>query len=296
MDDAFRLEGRLAVVTGGSRGIGFAIARAFVDAGARVVITARNADQLREAEAALGPNAIGKVCDNADPAQIARAAEEAWRLQPVTVLVNNAGVSSFYKRAEFVTVEDWDPAFDINVRGTFFWSAEIARRLFEAKLGGSIINMSSVAGIAAAGAIERVRRDQGGNGFALAGTGPGMGGPGGAGEQHRAGVGRHGLHERPLREPLGRDAARGRTPRAGGRCGRYHRRRALPGERREQLRDGDGADDRRGPFAAVTGLAPGDGVRDDRGDERWRAAAVTAPARVPGSAECVGCAGGGAFA
>jgi len=145
MDDAFRLEGRLAVVTGGSRGIGFAIARAFVDAGARVVITARNADQLREAEAALGPNAIGKVCDNADLAQIARAAEEAWRLQPVTVLVNNAGVSSFYKRAEFVTVEDWDPAFDINVRGTFFWSAEIARRLFEAKLGGSIINMSSVA-------------------------------------------------------------------------------------------------------------------------------------------------------
>ena len=51
MDDAFRLEGRLAVVTGGSRGIGIAIARAFVDAGARGVITARNADQLREAEA-----------------------------------------------------------------------------------------------------------------------------------------------------------------------------------------------------------------------------------------------------
>ncbi|MCC6387346.1 MAG: SDR family oxidoreductase [Dehalococcoidia bacterium] len=145
MDEAFSLEGQLAVVTGGSRGIGFAIAKAFVAAGARVVITARNADQLREAEAALGPNAIGKVCDNADLAEVARTAEEAWRLQPVTILVNNAGVSSFYKRAEFVTVEDWDPAFTINVRGTFFWSTEVARRLFEAGLPGSIINISSVA-------------------------------------------------------------------------------------------------------------------------------------------------------
>lgn len=146
MDEAFSLAGRLAVVTGGSRGIGFAIAKAFLEAGARVVITGRNAEQLRAAEAALGPNAIGKVCDNADPAQIVTMVDEVWRLQPIDVLVNNAGISPHYKRAEYVTLEDWDAVVDVNLRGTFFCCIEVAKRLFEAKLPGAIVNVSSVSG------------------------------------------------------------------------------------------------------------------------------------------------------
>ncbi|HET7738325.1 MAG TPA: glucose 1-dehydrogenase [Tepidiformaceae bacterium] len=142
----FSLEGRTAIVTGGSRGIGFAIAAAFIALGARVVITARGEEALREAERALGPNAIGKVCDNADPEAIARTAAETWALGPVDVLVNNAGISPYYKPIEFYTVDEYDSVMDVNLRGTYRWSVEIATRMFEAGRPGSIVNISSVTG------------------------------------------------------------------------------------------------------------------------------------------------------
>jgi NAD(P)-dependent dehydrogenase (short-subunit alcohol dehydrogenase family) len=146
MHDMFSLEGRLALVTGGSRGIGFAIAKAFIAAGARVVITARGEEQLMAAARELGANAIAKRCDNADPADIARTVEETWRLAPIDILVNNAGISPYYKRAEHVTLEEWDSVVDVNLRGTFFCSTEVGKRMFEAGRAGSIINISSVSG------------------------------------------------------------------------------------------------------------------------------------------------------
>lgn len=133
-------------MTGGSRGIGYAIAAAFVAQGARVVITARNEGQLREAAASLGEAAVPLVCDNADPAAIERAIEEAWRLGPVDVLVNNAGISPYYKRIEHFTVDEYDAVFDVNLRGSFAWSVGVAQRLFEAERPGSIINISSFTG------------------------------------------------------------------------------------------------------------------------------------------------------
>jgi len=144
----FSLEGKTALVTGGSRGIGFAIARAFIDAGARVVITARGEEQLQAAARSLGANAIARRCDQADPADIARAIDETWRFGPIDILVNNAGISPYYKRAEHVTVEEWDSVVDVNLRGLYFTSIEVAKRLFEAKMPGSIINISSVSGLA----------------------------------------------------------------------------------------------------------------------------------------------------
>jgi NAD(P)-dependent dehydrogenase (short-subunit alcohol dehydrogenase family) len=144
--DRFSLEGRTALITGGSRGIGYAIAEAFVAAGARVVLTARGEQQLLEAAARLGPNALGKRCDNADPNDITRLVEEAWAISPIDVLVNNAGISPYYKRAEHVTVEEWDSVVDVNLRGTYFCSTEVARRMFEARRPGAIINVTSVAG------------------------------------------------------------------------------------------------------------------------------------------------------
>jgi len=143
----FSLEGRTAVITGGSRGIGFAIAQGFVKAGARVIIAARNQDQLDEAVKKLGANAIAKRADISDPASIEELIEEAWRLGPPDIIVNNAGVSPFYKRAEFFTVEEWDHIVDINMRGSYFLSLAAAKRWFEAERPGNIINISSVTGI-----------------------------------------------------------------------------------------------------------------------------------------------------
>jgi NAD(P)-dependent dehydrogenase (short-subunit alcohol dehydrogenase family) len=74
--------------------------------------------------------------------------EAAWQIAPVDVLVNNAGISPYYRRVEHVTVEEWDQVVDVNLRGTYFACIEVGTRMIEAGRPGSIINVSSVAGIA----------------------------------------------------------------------------------------------------------------------------------------------------
>ncbi len=143
----FSLEGKTAIVTGGSRGIGYAIAKAFIDCGARVIITARNQDQLNEAARSLGANAIAMRCDNAIPEEIVETAAAAWKIAPIDILVNNAGVSGFFKRAEFVTVEEWDFTVDVNMRGMYLWSIEIAKLMTETQRPGSIMSISSMLGV-----------------------------------------------------------------------------------------------------------------------------------------------------
>lgn len=141
------LEGKTAIVTGGSRGIGYAIAEAFVGAGARVVISARGKEALDEAAKRLGPNAIAIPCDVADPESVHALVESASRLGLVDVLVNNAGISPFYKRVEHTTAEDLDQLMGVNLRGAWCCSIEVATRLFEAERPGSIINVSSMLGL-----------------------------------------------------------------------------------------------------------------------------------------------------
>ncbi len=145
--DRFALDGKTALVTGGSRGIGYAIARAFIEAGARVVISARTEGPLLEAAASLGPNCIGLACDVGEPEQVAALVARAWELGPIDVLVNNAGISPYYKRAEHVSVEEFDAVVRVNLRGSYFASIETAQRMFAAGRGGCIINVTSVAGI-----------------------------------------------------------------------------------------------------------------------------------------------------
>jgi NAD(P)-dependent dehydrogenase (short-subunit alcohol dehydrogenase family) len=147
MTDLFSLNGRTALITGGSRGIGYGIAKAFVAAGARVIITARGEEALQQAAASLGANALGIRCDNSDTDDVARMVEEAWRISPVDVLVNNAGISPYYKRSEHVTVEEFDNVVGVNLRGTYFASVEVAKRMFEAGIEGSIVNVTSMLGV-----------------------------------------------------------------------------------------------------------------------------------------------------
>lgn len=145
--ERFSLEGKTALITGGSRGIGYGIARAFIEAGARVVIAARSEGPLQEAAASLGVNCIGLRCDIGDPEDVAALIERAWALGPLDVLVNNAGISPYYKRAEAVSVAEFDQVMQVNLRGAYFASVEAAKRMFAAGRGGCIINVSSVAGI-----------------------------------------------------------------------------------------------------------------------------------------------------
>jgi len=142
----FSLEGRTALITGGSRGIGYAIAKAYVDAGARVVITARGKQALDEAAQSLGANAIAVPCDVSNYDDVVETVADAWRLGPIDILVNNAGISPYYKRLEHVTPEEYQQVQDVNLRGAYFMSVGVAKRCFEAERPGTIVNISSMAG------------------------------------------------------------------------------------------------------------------------------------------------------
>jgi 3-oxoacyl-[acyl-carrier protein] reductase len=114
----FRMDGRVALVTGGSRGLGFAMARNFADAGARVAIVARRLAQIEEAVAAIekaGGQATGHVCDVSKPDDIARAfADIVGRHGKVDVLVNNAGGHATGP-FESLTDDSWHNDFDLKL-------------------------------------------------------------------------------------------------------------------------------------------------------------------------------------
>jgi NAD(P)-dependent dehydrogenase (short-subunit alcohol dehydrogenase family) len=141
------LDGRLAVVTGASEGIGQVFARAFAAAGARVVLVSRRADRLEAVAAeiaAAGGQAhvvAGDVTRSEDVARLASRVAELAGADERLVLVNNAGFG-FTKPALDTSEEDWDQLFNIHVKATFFVARAIAP-LMIARGYGKIINMSS---------------------------------------------------------------------------------------------------------------------------------------------------------
>jgi NAD(P)-dependent dehydrogenase (short-subunit alcohol dehydrogenase family) len=142
-----RLAGKVAVVTGGTRGIGLAVVRAYLDEGASVVFCGTNEAGVAKARAALGGDARcdGVVADLTDLAQGDRLLERAkTRFGGIDILVNNAGVGSVLDEWQ-TTPEDWDRVMGVNLRSVFFLSRDAARAM-EARGGGSIVNVSSVAG------------------------------------------------------------------------------------------------------------------------------------------------------
>jgi len=142
---SFRLDGKRALVTGGGRGIGLAAASALAEAGAHVTIAARTKAEIEDAAAALrarGDKAGTLVLDVTD---IDAARKAVAGAEPFQILVNNAGMNRPAYLPD-VRPEDFDAIFSLNVRAAFFMAQAVALRLIEAKLPGSIINISSQMG------------------------------------------------------------------------------------------------------------------------------------------------------
>ncbi len=146
---SFGIEGKKALVTGASKGIGRAIAIALGEAGADVVITARTEEELKEVRDIIkqkGRECVYIVADLRSTEEAKGMAEEALRVWGrIDILVNNAGVS-YPQPALETTEEKWDETFQINLKSLFFITQTIGRAMV-ANGGGKIINISSQAGL-----------------------------------------------------------------------------------------------------------------------------------------------------
>src|SRR6202035_5197874 len=142
---SFRLDGKRALVTGGGRGIGLAAASALAAAGAHVTLAARTKAEIEAAAAAI--RARGEMADALvlDVTHVEAVRKAVAAAEPFQILVNNAGMNRPALLTE-VRPEDFDAIFSLNVRAAYFVAQAVARRLIEAKLPGSIINMSSQMG------------------------------------------------------------------------------------------------------------------------------------------------------
>ena len=143
------IEGKVAIVTGGSRGIGAAIAGLLAEAGAAVVVSGRDGDRLagvvKELEA-LGGSALAVVGDVAQRENVDRLVDAAkQRFGRIDILVNNAGVT---RDALLVRMkdEDWDRVLEVNLRGAFLTTRAGAKVMVRQKTGGRVINIASAAG------------------------------------------------------------------------------------------------------------------------------------------------------
>lgn len=142
----FRLDGKTAIVTGASRGIGEAIALAFGHAGANVVLVGRTLARLEEVGARIrdvGANTLVVQADLYRSEDIAHIVNEtAEHFHGVDVLVNNAGVC-YLESALDVNADTWNKTFDLNVRALFFLSQAVARQMVADARGGKIVNIAS---------------------------------------------------------------------------------------------------------------------------------------------------------
>lgn len=146
----FDLDGRTALITGGSRGLGLQMAEALGDFGARLVISARKSDELEKAQAHLQARGIEVdwvAADGGKEESINALIDAALdKLGHVDILVNNAG-ASWGAAAEDYPVEAWDKVFNLNMRGLFLLSQQIAKRSMIPRKYGRIINITSIAGL-----------------------------------------------------------------------------------------------------------------------------------------------------
>ncbi len=156
-EQRFRLDGRVAVVTGASSGMGVTFAEALAAAGARVVVAARRAERLRELVLEIerrGGEARAIPCDVSREDEVDRlVAETRDAFGTVDVLVNNAGFTTVVA-AEEQSVEDWRAHLDVNLTGVFLCAQRFGRHMLE-EGRGTIVNVASVLGFVASGQIRQ---------------------------------------------------------------------------------------------------------------------------------------------
>ena len=148
--ELFKLDGKVAIVTGGSRGLGFWLAEALAEVGANVVLCARKLEACEEAAKAIretGVRSLAVSCDVTDPdgvkALVGKTIAEFGR---VDILINNAGFI-WEEPPEKVSLEMWNKTLAVNATGTFLCSQEAGKQMIGQRQG-KIINIASVAGLA----------------------------------------------------------------------------------------------------------------------------------------------------
>ncbi|WP_129113689.1 SDR family NAD(P)-dependent oxidoreductase [Halegenticoccus tardaugens] len=150
--DRFRLDEKTAIVTGGNRGIGRAIAQALAEAGANIVVANRNEKSGEKAAAEIANDTDSETravqTDVADEDSVrAMVTATVEEFGAIDVLVNNAGVV-IHEAAEEMTVDEWNRVVNINLRGTFLCSKYVGREMMESD-GGSILSVSSMSAFVA---------------------------------------------------------------------------------------------------------------------------------------------------
>ena len=142
-----KLSGKIALVTGGSRGIGYGIAKILSENGAMVVITARDSKRLENAVANI-PNAIGFVANIKDRNEVVSVVDKTIKkFGKLDILVNNAGMFPKIKRLHEIDEDEWNEVLDVNLTGQFRFTKEAIPHL--QKTSGCIVNISSDAGLKA---------------------------------------------------------------------------------------------------------------------------------------------------
>jgi NAD(P)-dependent dehydrogenase (short-subunit alcohol dehydrogenase family) len=162
----FRLDGRRALITGASSGLGLHFADVLAAAGAEVILAARRVERLQEETRRLcdtGARAHCVALDVTDGTSVREAFEHAESLAggAVDILINNAGISG---RSFFLNVEEdeWDSVVDTNLKGAYLVAREAAKRLVAAQKPGSIINIASILGLRVTGAVSPYCASKGG--------------------------------------------------------------------------------------------------------------------------------------
>jgi len=142
-----RLDGKTALVTGASKGIGFAIAKAMAESGAKVMLSSRKQDQLEKAAAEIDGE-VDVVAANAGEPDQAEAAVNATleRFGSLDVLVNNAATNPHFGKAIDVDLPRYDKTFQVNLRGLLVWT-QLAYRSYMQEHGGNVINIASIGGM-----------------------------------------------------------------------------------------------------------------------------------------------------